>query len=385
MRGRKVATGAVRRHLAARLLLAATLLVLAPFAAGAEEGVIERARAASADGRRDEGLALLEAHLTESPRDVDARLVYGLMLSWEGRYEEARAALERVLEQTPGYTDARVALMNVEWWSGRSEHALDLSRQILAEHANHPQARYVEERIGAADRPWTLTSTYSLDWFDDDRDPWHETSVAIGRQTPWGSVTARGRHAERFGLSDQQIELEAYPRFRPGTYAYVGVGFATQENLYPTYRVGFDLYQSLPWSLEASLGYRRLGFSSATDIVVGSLSKYWGNWMFTGRVYHVPAAGDLDSTSYHGSVRRYFGEAGTSFVGLRYAHGLGREELRDRSDLVNIDSDSLSAQIDVEFWGRFRLAFSSGFSHQERAGREPLWQVSCSTSVGVRF
>ncbi len=385
MRSRKGAAGVTGRGVAACVVLAATLLVSPALSASAAESVIERARAASADGRRDDGLALLEVHLVESPRDVDARLVYGLMLSWEGRYDEARAELERVLAQTPGYTDARVALMNVEWWSGNSERALELSREILAENANHPQASHVEQRLGAADRPWTLTSTYTLDWFDDDRDPWHETALALGRETPWGSVIVRGRHAERFGLSDQQIEFEAYPSFRPGTYAYVGVGFATQEDLYPAYRVGFDLYQSLPWSLEISAGYRRLGFSSATDIVVGSLSKYWGNWMFTARVYHVPAAGNLDSTSYHGSVRRYFGEAGTSFVGLRYSHGLGRDELRDRSDLVNIDTDSLTAQIDTELWGRFRLALSTGFSHQERAGRDPLWQVTFGTSVGVRF
>ena len=363
------------------------MLALLAFTAAeaAAEDVITRAREASSEGRRDEGLAMLEAHLAEAPRDVDARLVYGLMLSWEGRYDEARRELQQVLQQTPGYTDARVALMNVEWWSGRHEPALALAREILAEQANHPQASYVEQRLGSGRLPWTLTSSYTFDWFDDDREPWHETSLAIKRQTPVGSLIVRGSHAERFGLRDQLVEFEAYPSFRPGTYAYVGVGVGTQEQLYPTYRLGADVYQSLPWSFEVSAGYRRLGFDDPTNIAVASLSKYLGNWMFTARVYHVPAPGDLDSTSYHGSVRRYFGEAGTSFVGLRYSHGFSREEIRNAADLVTIDSDSLTTQVDVEVWRRLRVALSTGFSRQERATREPLWQLTFGSSLGFRY
>ena len=82
-----------------------------------------RARAAAAEDRRADGIALLEQHLAASPRDVDARLVYGLILSWDGQYDRARTAFQDVLAQTPGYFDARLALMNVEWWSGRTDEA----------------------------------------------------------------------------------------------------------------------------------------------------------------------------------------------------------------------------------------------------------------------
>jgi len=57
---------------------------------------------------------LLEAHLAQAPEDVDARLLYGLVLSWEKRYDAARPVLQQVLTRAPEYTDARVALMNVE-------------------------------------------------------------------------------------------------------------------------------------------------------------------------------------------------------------------------------------------------------------------------------
>ena len=49
------------------------------------------------------------------------------------------------------------------------------------------------------------------------------------RRTPVGSLILRGSHAERFRTDDQLIELEMYPRFRPGTYAYVAVGAGVQR------------------------------------------------------------------------------------------------------------------------------------------------------------
>ena len=93
-----------------RLIFIAVILVART--ASAQNDVIAIARATHSSGQRPQALALLQGHLTSAPRDVDARLVYGLMLSWDGRYDEARAELERVLTQTPEYQDAQVALMN---------------------------------------------------------------------------------------------------------------------------------------------------------------------------------------------------------------------------------------------------------------------------------
>ena len=60
-------------------------------------------------------------------------------------------------------------------------------------------------------------------------------------------------------------------------------------------------------------------------------------------------------------------------------------EIRNAADLVTIDSDSLTTQVDVEVWRRLRVALSSGFSRQERATRDPLWQLTFGTSLGFRY
>jgi YaiO family outer membrane protein len=357
---------------------------LAPARAAAQDAVIARARAERAGGRPQSALALLIGHLQEAPRDVDARLLYGLMLSWDGRYDEARSEFRRVLEQAPAYLDAKVALMNVEWWSGNSDEARHLVDQVLSRDPGNAQARLVQQRLDARTRPWTASVMYGVDGFNDGRASWQDLALSLGRETPVGSLIVRHRRAERFALADEQVEIEFYPRFRAGSYAYIGIGLSQGSTLFPTYRVGADLYQGLGGGLEMSVGFRRLAFATDTDIFVASLTKYISTWMVTGRLYRVPDDGPLDSTSFHGQVRRYYGGSGTSFVGLTYGHGLAREELASSSDLVLLDSRTLSGELEAELSTRLRLNLSGGFSRQERVG-SALWQRFAGGGLYVRF
>src|SRR5262245_19548495 len=193
-----------------RIRLIAAALIFVAGTARAQDNVIAQARAIDSAGQRPKALAMLEGHLSGTPRDVDARLVYGLMLSWDGRYDDARTELQQVLMQSPGYKDAKVALMNVEWWSGRKTQASDLASQILTSDPGDPQARLMQQRLDASSRPWRVSTWYSHDSFNDGTEPWHEAELSIGRETPIGSVIFRATNAARFGYRDQLIEVEAY-------------------------------------------------------------------------------------------------------------------------------------------------------------------------------
>lgn len=349
----------------------------------AEETVIARARAAFSAGRTADALQLLESHLAESPNDVDARLTYGLILSWDGRYQQAKSELGRVLETAPGYRDARVALMNVYWWAGETAAARDLSSQLLAEDPSQPQAKLIRDRLDAQSKPWTATAWYSSDTFND-ADAWHETSLALGRQTPIGSFIVRGTNAARFGYTDQLVELEAYPRFRAGTYGFVSVGGAAKEQLYPGYRLAFDLYQSVGRGVEVSGGYRRLAFANPVHIYIGTVTRYVGTWAVTGKTFFVPSI-QHDSWSFHAETRRYMGSAGRSFVGLTASHGMWREEPRGLGDLVSLRSDSFRGQTDLEVSRAMRVLLNGGVSRQERALRNAQWQTTLSAGAAWRF
>jgi len=351
----------------------------------AQDDVIARARAAASAGNRPAGIALLETHLAASPTDVDARLVYGLILSWEGRYDDARRALQGVLGQSPDYLDARVALMNVEWWSGRLPEARELVRAILSRDAGNTQARLVQQRLDARTRPWSFGAGYTRDTFNDQREPWQESYLSIGRETPIGSLIVRGNQADRFGLTDQQVDVEFYPTFRAGTYAFVGVGIGADKILYPENRVSVDLYQAVGGGFEVSGGYRRLAFAETTHIYLATLTKYTGNWMLTGKAFLVPDAQLGDSWSYHGNLRRYFGAAGTSFIGVGYSHGFSREEPRGSGDLIRVAADTVRGQADIDITQRLRLSVSGSTARQERALRDPLWQTTVGAGLTIRF
>ena len=364
-------------------LIAVAVILLAGSAA-AQDDVIVTARAMNSSGQRPQALAILEGHLSDSPRDVDARLVYGLMLSWDGRYEEARAELQRVLLQAPDYNDARVALMNVEWWSGRTAEASYLAAQILMREPGNPQARLLRQRLDARTRPWSVTTWYSHDNFNDGAEPWHEVEMAVGRETPRGTFLVRGTNAARFGYRDQLVEIEGYPMLRAGTYAFVSVGAANRGDLFPTYRAAFDLYQSVGRGVEISGGYRRLQFETPVSIYVGSATKYLGQWALMERVYLVPGD-ESNSWSFHTEPRRYLGSAGTSFVSVTYSHGFNREEPRGLGDSIRLRSNTLRGQasLDVSPWARVMITVST--SRQERALRTPLWQTTVSAGTAYRF
>lgn len=377
------------------------------------------ARSAATSGRRPEAVSMLETHLKDYPRDVDARLLLGVILSWDGKYDAADHELRLVLDQSPTYNDARVALANVAWWTGnydqlqqlaaagrsqrpydiewmmqearaldglgRPRDARDLLVTLLARQSGHVHARALKKRLDAQLRPWALTAGYSGDRFSDQRTPWSEYAVSISRYTSVGSVIGRVSQAARFGLSDTFYEVEAYPTLRPGTNAYVSFGMAKDDTLFPNYRAAADLYQSLGHGYEASIGMRRLGFTSTTDIYVGTLTKYLGNWMLTGKAFSVPDfEGPEDSISYHAVARRYVRGDGESFWGVGYSRGYSREELADRAELQQLDADTFRANTEI-LVGRFIVAATGSSSRQERAGRSTLWQHSFGASLTVQF
>jgi len=106
--------------------------------------------------------------------------------------------------------------------------------------------------------------------------------------------------------------------------------------------------------------------------------------MLTGKLYHVPGSGDLDSTSGHGGFRRYFGSDGTSYAGLVYSHGFSRE-IRNLVDLATLPSDTVGGEFDILLGTRLRLFGSGGRSRTERPVSSPLRQTTIITGLSVHF
>jgi YaiO family outer membrane protein len=405
------------QYMFARFSLAVVLVLCTAWTSAAQNDGLTSARQLATSGHRAEAVQLLRTHLAERPDDADARTFLGTVLSWEGDYEGSRRELEAVLKNNPMHDDALAALVNVELWSNHASRAEELARRRLRltprdaarliQHARalialdraregrkelhralamepaNEDARRLQRSLGA-DLQWSATGTVTTERFNADRTPWYESSVQLGRETPAGPVIVRGTRATRFGLRDEQFEIEMYPQFRRGTYAYVSAGFDPDPVLFPARRIAADLFQSVGGGFELSAGVRTMTFARRVNAYTGSVSKYYGNWLFSLRTYVTPdTAGP--SQSFHGSFRRYFGSEGHSYVGMRYGHGATREEIRSVNDIEVLNADVVAGELNQILSRRLGFSLSVGYGREELTFAPALRRLTVVSGLNVRF
>jgi YaiO family outer membrane protein len=406
--------------LAAGLLLSATSSAFAADDApiASEDDILTQARALSSSKRRPEALALLQKHLVESPTDVDARLLYGEMLSWEGRWEEARDALEGVLNQTPTYTDAALALINVELWSDHPERADKIANRFLERTPNHIDLLIARARVmRALKRPkkemqvlntvlrlepsnaeatdmrrslqessseWKAGANVNTIFFSDHRSSWLEESYSVRRGLDAGSLIFRVSRAYQYGYTSTLGEVDWYPSLRPGTYMYLNAGYSPEGILYPTFRAGAEIFQNLSHGYEASAGMRRLQFTSTRlNVYTASIGRYHKDWYGSVRTYITP--GDpKPSVSFQIQVRRYFGD-GERYLSFRYGRGSSPFEVRSLNEVGVLDSSSYLGEIYWKLRTRLLLNVTGGISGDDRIDHDRLTQYYLSTTVSYKF
>lgn len=368
-------------------------------------------------GQRKPALEMLQKRLESNPTDVDSRIVYGTILSWEGDYPKARAELSRALTDSPGNGDAMQALANVELWSDHPAQAEDLLAPLLKSRASDTDILYAHARalkdlnrksealsvlnrlleLDPSNRNafnmranlnelvplWEASVRQYYESFSDGIGNRNETQVALKRSTRVGSVIGRYAGASRFGDIGNQLEIDFYPGLRKGTYLYLNAGFSPEGILYPKYRAAGEIYQSLGKGFEASAGYRRLGFSSPVNVYSTALTKYYGNWMFTGRGYFTPSTSGT-SKSMQFSTRRYFRDV-RSYWEFAYGHGSTPYGIRSAVDLQIFESNSFSSGLDKALGERWLISGNFGIAHEERANRPAVYHRTATLSLSFRF
>jgi YaiO family outer membrane protein len=396
--------------------ICATALVATP---EPDDTILNRARAMATNSMRPEALAMLQEYLRQHPGDADARVLDGLVLSWEGRYGEARSEFQRVLAAHPNYDDALRGLINVELWSEhperaekltaialrnrpddpeylynriralkvlRREHeAIHLADELLQIQPEHPHAAEIRSELEDQAREWQASVSRTEEWFSDPKiDGWHELQLSLKRRTPiLGSVTLRFDEAQRYGIAGHQAEIEIYPHIRRGMYAYLGAGYSYDANWYPHYRIGAELYQNLGHRFEGSVGLRRMAFSTNINVYTASLGRYQGKWLFTGRTYLTPDLNGL-SHSIHFSARRYLNDAGDYF-GFRVSRGSSLFESVRESDLDLLRATSVTAELSRTVARRWNLTFHAGISQEDRLNHNSLMHYVLDSNLFFRF
>lgn len=363
----------------------------------------ETARNLAFNKQRKQAQDTLNLILTKYPDYHEVRAFLATTYSWDGDYKKARVEFKSILDKDKNTKSTWVAAINNELWAESPYTALEMTTEALnkfpddtdllylkasaEENTNNPlqafntiellltkdpenqKVKDYEKSLNSKLRKNTIGLRAEVDVFSEVFDPFEYYTLKYGRQTKYGSMIAKINYDRRFDENGIQYEIDLYPKIAKGFYAYVNLGVAN-SSLFPDVRYGAELYKSLPKSLEASLGFRTLKFSTTTNIYTGSLGWYTGNDYWTFRAYLTPGDAGL-STSGTIGYRKYRKDA-NNFIGCAFGIGISPENNQFflisqpnstvilKSQRVRIEYD-FSSPNNRNIWGT-----QFGIAHQEK-------------------
>ncbi len=225
-----------------------------------------------------------------------------------------------------------------------------------------------------------VTVNYVYDSFFNDIDDWNQLSASLSRRIGKVKVIGRINAARRFSSTGNQFEVDAYPSFYEGAYGYFNVGYS-QSSIFPHWRMGGEYFQSLPDSFEASLGFRQLQFTSSTVFMyTGTLSKYWGNYLFSIRPYYIPSSSG-NSLSGSLSVRRYWNDL--SYIAITVGQGYSADT--QVSTQGTFQSSSYKIGIDTEMDVGSDYLFSASLGFSKELVRPEVYRNDLTFGVGITY
>lgn len=382
----------------------------------------EQARELAFDGQREDARILCDAILEISPDYHGVRILKARTYSWDREYENARSELRYVLERDPRHRDALSALIDTELWSenygearqlarratgyhpldeslliklataynylDRQTEALNVLNQIESINPTSREAINFRQSIQTASQDYSFTVSYTNDSFSEVFNAWNTGYLQLSRGTPYGSVIGRVNLANRFDATGIQPEIDLYPSIADGWYGYLNAGF-TSSSIFPRSRYGAEIHRRLPWGMEASAGVRHLRFTASTvTIFTGSLTKYYGNWMFSGRPYITPSNVGV-SRSLSLLARRYFSNA-DNYLTLRGGFGFSPEERtfqQDVNDIFLLQSRFVGIDGYKSLRFNFLLFLSADLTRQELRfdPGEFITRLTFNTGIVYRF
>jgi len=282
------------------------------FAPGNEEALVGTADVAARQRDYARALSILEQVLEKNPRNADAYYHLGLLYQWQGNTGKARENFERAIALAPGNEDYRV---------------------FLTSATPRLQKKY-EIRYGHEVEDWS-----------DGRSDFQNDRLALHLDLPrdGGALIFKYNQTHRFGETDHQFGVEAYPRLWLKAYGRFELGYATPAAAYPRWSYLAEIYQGFFSAAEASVGVWRMNLPGrAVTVALGSLGYYLGNYYPYVRFNYGSDEGQ-DAFSWAANVRRYF--SAENYVYLGYGQGTRLLEDLTVHDLLTTRGDIFLAGV----------------------------------------
>lgn len=338
----------------------------------------ETARKLAFNEQRKSAQDTLRNILTKYPDYHEIRAFLATTYSWDGNYTQARKEFSIIFKKDSKNKETWLAAIKNELWADLPYAALEMTNDALKifpddaellylkasaeENTNNPigalktiqsvldknpddqKAKDYKINLNTLLQKNAIGISASLDLYSSVFDPMYYFSLKYSRQTKYGSISPKLNVNRRFNEIGAQIEIDLYPKIRKGLYAYVNLG-VSNSFLFPDFRYGAELYQSLPKSFEISAGFRSLRYSSTTNIYTGSLGWYTGNNYWSFRPYFTP---DESGTSTSGTLtyRRYLSDA-DNYLGISIGMGISPEFNQfafnpNEAAIINLESQKLN-------------------------------------------
>ena len=220
------------------------------------------------------------------------------------------------------------------------------------------------------------------------------SGVEYTRLTDAGKLIPRINYANRFDTHGLQYEMDFYPEMSKMFYGYLNYAYSDSD-IFPTHRVGVELYSNLPKSKEASLGIRYLDFLGVqSTIYTGSFGLYKGNYYASLRGYVTPNSAGSTGVSGQFTGRKYLTDR-DHYIGLILSMGCIPElkQLTSGSTLLAetlLFIESQQLLFEYQFTGKSLsnlFKANVGLTHQELVF-EPgkfFWAVTAGLKYHVRF
>lgn len=382
------------------------------------EDLYKSARNFAFNGERKKARGICYKILKSEPLFYDVSVLLGRTYSWDKQYDSAKIVLNKIFENKPFYYDALDAMVDINLWTdsfknaivyadkglsqnpneesflfkkaralnnlGEKKSVVEILNKILSMNPSDKDALNLLQDIKDEGRINSAALNYYIDVFNPYIPEWHIVSAQLSRKTKIGTIMARVNYGNRFNTNGWQIEMDAYPAIRKGTYLYLNAGYSPSI-IFPYYRLGIEVHQKIPKSFEASLGVRYLNFDPQDVIIyTGSVGKYWSNYWFSFRPYFTPGPSGV-SQSYNFIARRYFSIA-DNYIGLTVGFGYSPD------DRVFLLFDQKTAQLQsqkiyFDFQQRIfnYFIFSCGVGYANEEWFTALYRNKFSGNIGLSF
>ncbi|MDR6843570.1 YaiO family outer membrane beta-barrel protein [Flavobacterium granuli] len=369
---------------------------------GDPDVTFETARKLAFNNQRKQAQDTLLFILTKYPDYHDVRSFLATTYSWDEEYKKAKKEFEYILKKEETNKSAWLGIIQNELWASSPYIAIELSEKALKYYPNDAEILLLrasaEEKTNnqieanktvllvlsqdsnnqkAIDFKNALNKKLNLnnigvsaatDLYSDIYNPAQYYSIKYGRETKYGSITAKINFNRRFEENGVQYEVDLYPKITKGLYGYLNAGYSN-SSLFPESKYGAELFKSLPKGFEVSLGFRSLIYDTTTNIFTGSVTWYTGNSYWSLRSYVTPSdtgtslSGALTYRLYRKDADNYFSAA----IGAGYSPEVNQfSNNGDQVAIFNLKSQKLNVGYNfTTLNNKNAIGLQSGITHQE--------------------